>query len=287
MRKKPAPMRLWPRSFWSAGTAACSAMKNTVANMKAPENRPGRRLRSPGVYVRRAAGAGAPGAARTLASSRIRLRRSRASWTFSRRACFRFSFSISAFLSILAWARLSCRFMARSITGAPPRFLTAAPPPSALPPGTVLASPALMNDALLAAVAAAHGTPTYVYDLDTVTDRFRRVERAFPGARVHYAVKANALGPLLAHLAALGAHAEALTLGELERALRAGFAPEHVVLGGPGHTPDLARRAAEVGVGLVSLDSVGAWEVWREVAAPATRFLVRLNPGFDPRTHEH
>lgn len=144
-----------------------------------------------------------------------------------------------------------------------------------------------MNDALLAAVAAAHGTPTYVYDLDTVTDRFRRVERAFPGARVHYAVKANALGPLLAHLAALGAHAEALTLGELERALRAGFAPEHVVLGGPGHTPDLARRAAEVGVGLVSLDSVGAWEVWREVAAPATRFLVRLNPGFDPRTHEH
>src|SRR5690606_10307802 len=33
-----------------------------------------------------------------------------------------------------------------------------------------------MTDELLAAVAAEHGTPTYVYDLDTVTDRFRRVE---------------------------------------------------------------------------------------------------------------
>jgi len=144
-----------------------------------------------------------------------------------------------------------------------------------------------MTDELLAAVAAEHGTPTYVYDLDTVTDRFRRVERAFPGARVHYAVKANALGPLLAHLAALGAHAEALTRGELERALRAGFAPKDVVLGGPGHTPELAARAGAVGVGLVSLDSRGAWDVWREAHAPDTRFLVRLNPGFDPRTHEH
>ncbi len=144
-----------------------------------------------------------------------------------------------------------------------------------------------MTDALLAEVAAAHGTPTYVYDLDAVTERYRRVERAFPGARVHYAVKANALGPLLAHLAALGASAEALTLGELERALRAGFAPRDVVLGGPGHTPELAARAGASGVGLVSLDSRGAWQAWREAHAPATRFLVRLNPGFDPRTHEH
>ncbi len=136
-------------------------------------------------------------------------------------------------------------------------------------------------------MAQDHGTPTYVYDLDTVTARFRQAEASFPGTHVHYAVKANALGPLLAHLAALGARAEALTTGELARALRAGFAPSEVVLGGPGHGPELAARAGSVGVGLVSLDSVGAWRVWREARAPDTRFLVRLNPGFDPRTHEH
>src|SRR5690606_37077750 len=62
---------------------------------------------------------------------------------------------------------------------------------------------------------------------------------------------------------------------------------EHLILGGPGHTPVLARRAANVGVGLVSLDSRGAWDVWREVRAPSTRFVVRVNPGFDPHTHEH
>lgn len=144
-----------------------------------------------------------------------------------------------------------------------------------------------MTDELLTAVANVHGTPVYVYDLDMVTARFRQVEAAFPGARIHYAVKANALGPLLAHLAALGARAEALTAGELARALRAGFAASDVVLGGPGHGADLARWAGSEGVGLVSIDSVGAWRVWHATEAPDTRFLVRLNPGFDPRTHEH
>lgn len=144
-----------------------------------------------------------------------------------------------------------------------------------------------MTDATLLAIAERHGTPTYVYDLDLVSERAAQLRAAFPAAEIRYAVKANANGALLKHLAGLGLGAEALTAGELERALRAGFAPERIVLGGPGHTPELARRAADAGVGLVSLDSAGAWDVWRAVKAPAARFLVRLNPGFDPHTHEH
>ncbi len=144
-----------------------------------------------------------------------------------------------------------------------------------------------MTDEQLRAVAAHYGTPTYVYDLDLIDRRVAEVRAAFPGAQLSYAVKANANGALLRHLAGLGLGAEALTAGELERVLRSGFPPERIVLGGPGHTPALAARAAAGGVGLVSLDSEGAWEVWREVEAPATRFLVRVNPGFDPHTHEH
>src|SRR5690606_11334659 len=144
-----------------------------------------------------------------------------------------------------------------------------------------------MLDEMLRAVAAQHGSPTYVYDLEQITARYREVSTAFPGASVHYAVKANALGALLRHLRSLGAGAEALTLGELERALKAGFDPGDIVLGGPGHTPALALRGVAAGVRLVSLDSRGAWEVWRSLQAPGLRFLVRLNPAFDPRTHEH
>jgi len=144
-----------------------------------------------------------------------------------------------------------------------------------------------MTDDDLTAIAARYGTPTYVYDLDGVEAQVTRLRAAFPGADVHYAVKANANGALLRFLASLGLGAEALTTGELERAVRAGFPPERILLGGPGHTPALVKRAAEVGVGLVSLDGEGAWRIWREARAPDTRFLIRVNPGFDPRTHEH
>ncbi|MFA5568049.1 MAG: diaminopimelate decarboxylase [Trueperaceae bacterium] len=144
-----------------------------------------------------------------------------------------------------------------------------------------------MTDALLLEIAAQHGTPTYVYDLEAITEGVAALRAAFPDALIRYAVKANANGALLRHLVTAGLGAEALTLGELERSLRAGFEPAQILFGGPGHTPELARRAAGAGVGLVSLDSVGAWDVWQGVSAPETRFLVRLNPGFDPHTHEH
>lgn len=143
-----------------------------------------------------------------------------------------------------------------------------------------------MTDELLSRIAASYGTPAYVYDLATITAKHAAIAAAFAGADIHYAVKANGLGAILRHAARLGMGAEALTEGELERVLRAGFAPERIVLGGPGHTATLVARASQVGVGLVSLDSRGAWGAWRGSQGPA-RFVVRVNPGFDPHTHEH
>lgn len=161
------------------------------------------------------------------------------------------------------------------------------------------AEPTHLPDAVLEEAARRFGTPTYVYDLTRVSAQTERLRVAFPGAEVRYAVKANANGALLRHLAGLGVGAEALTLGELERALRAGFAPERVLLGGPGFTEELVSRAVAGGVGLVSLDSASAYELFRPLLtgsdapsaalsdAPVPRFLVRVNPGFDPHTHEH
>lgn len=144
---------------------------------------------------------------------------------------------------------------------------------------------------LLQEAAARFGTPTYLYDLTRVSAQARALRAAFPTAQVHYAVKANANGALLRHVASLGFGAEALTWGELERSLRAGFEPGRVLLGGPGITEDLAARALEAGVGTVSLDSDGTYAAFKSLGGGAqgtsTRFLVRLNPGFDPHTHEH
>jgi len=144
-----------------------------------------------------------------------------------------------------------------------------------------------MDDALLRTIAERFGTPTYVYDLTRVHRQWNALRTAFPGARLLYAVKANPNGAVLRTLAGLGAGAEVITLGELERAVRAGIAPVDVLVGGPGQDAALVARACELGVGLASLDSLGTWRAWRAAGSQATRFLVRVNPGLDPATHEH
>jgi diaminopimelate decarboxylase len=145
----------------------------------------------------------------------------------------------------------------------------------------------MIPDATLAELAAVHGTPLYVYDLDAVARRVRALRAAVPEAALRYAVKANPSGALLARLAALGVGAEAITVGEVARALRAGVSAGDVLVGGPGQGPDLRALARRVAVGHVSLDGAGQWRAWRDAPPAGTRFLVRVNPGFDPRTHEH
>jgi diaminopimelate decarboxylase len=144
-----------------------------------------------------------------------------------------------------------------------------------------------MEDPLLTTLAERFGTPLYVYDLDVVAARVTELRRALAGAELRYAVKANANGALLRHLADLGVGAEVITLGELERAARAGIDGQRLLLGGPRQDAPLIARATELGVALVSLDSAAQWDSWQVLAPGSARFLVRVNPALDPRTHEH
>lgn len=147
-----------------------------------------------------------------------------------------------------------------------------------------------MDDNQLDTIAARYGTPTFVYDLEAIADRVRRLRSALPRADIRFAVKANPNGTVLALLAGLGVGAEAITSGELERSVRAGVPAARILLGGPGQHPALIRRALDLGVGLVSLDSASQWALWRDAATAESappRVLVRVNPGLDPRTHEH
>ena len=145
----------------------------------------------------------------------------------------------------------------------------------------------MTTDALLVDAAEKYGTPLYLYDLDKVAAQVAALRKVLPDATLLYAVKANPNGAVLKTLADLGLGAEVITPGELVRAVRSGILPERVLLGGPRQDSGLIGRAVELGVGRVSLDSVSQWRAWQEVAAPNVRFLPRVNPALDPRTHEH
>ena len=91
-----------------------------------------------------------------------------------------------------------------------------------------------------------------MYDLDAVTAAVADLRTAFPEADLRFAVKANPAAAVLAHLARLDVGAEAITLGELARALRAGIPSARIVVGGPAQDAALRRLARAMPPGLVS-----------------------------------
>ena len=144
----------------------------------------------------------------------------------------------------------------------------------------------------LAAVAAEVGTPVYVYSAAVIRERVRRFRAAFdpwPHA-VHYALKANSNLAVVEVVRAAGGLVDANSGGEIEVALRAGFAPADIVFTGVGKTPAEIDRAVELGVGAINAESAGELE---RIACAArrrgttARVALRVNPDIAADSHPH
>lgn len=141
-------------------------------------------------------------------------------------------------------------------------------------------------------MASAAGTPLYVYSAPAVRDRVRGFTAAFapvPHA-LHYALKANSNLALVRLMRDLGCLADANSIGEIDVALEAGFAPQDIVFTGVGKTPAELERA--VGLGLRSINAESAGELARiDTLARAqgrrARVALRINPDIDALSHPH
>ena len=144
----------------------------------------------------------------------------------------------------------------------------------------------------LAEIAAAAGTPLYVYSAGTIAERYRAIDDAFrphPHA-LHYALKANSTLAIARLLRGLGAGADANSGGEIDVALRAGFIPEQIVFTGVGKTPAELAQAIDLNVRTINAESEGELEridlLARERQTRA-RVALRINPDIDARSHPH
>ncbi len=101
------------------------------------------------------------------------------------------------------------------------------------------------EDVPVADIAAAVGTPCYIYSRATIERHWRAFDRAF-GSHPHlicYAVKANSNLAVLNLLARLGSGFDIVSGGELERVLAAGGDPGKIVFSGVGKRRDELERA--------------------------------------------
>lgn len=144
----------------------------------------------------------------------------------------------------------------------------------------------------LRTIARQVGTPTYVYASETIETRYRALDLALAGTphTLCYAVKANSNLSVLRILAGLGAGADIVSGGELERSLAAGFSPDRIVFSGVGKSRAELRRAAEAGVGQVNAESVEELRLLAEVARDCARAVavgLRVNPDVTTDTHPY
>ena len=144
----------------------------------------------------------------------------------------------------------------------------------------------------LAALAARHGTPLYVYSAGIIRQRYRQLDQAFAGVthRLHYALKANSTLAILRLIRSLGAAADANSAGEIDVALRAGFIPSDIVFTGVGKSREELERAVALGVKAINAESAGELERIDAIArAQGTRARValRVNPDIDALSHPH
>ncbi len=148
------------------------------------------------------------------------------------------------------------------------------------------------EDVPLSAIAARVGTPCYVYSRSMIERRWRAFDEAF-GDWPHlvcYAVKACPNLGVLSVLARLGSGFDIVSIGELERVLRAGGNPSKVIFSGVGKSQAEMRRALEVGVHCFNVESAAELERLNETAgasAACALVALRVNPDVDPNTHPY
>jgi diaminopimelate decarboxylase len=142
----------------------------------------------------------------------------------------------------------------------------------------------------LAEIAAAVGTPVYVYSASAIEERFARFRAAVPqGSLVAYAVKANPNLGVIATLARAGAGADVVSGGELLRATTGGVSPERIVFSGVGKTAAEIEAALKAGIFQLNAESEPELAM---ISAAATRLGVdapvalRINPEVAAGTHD-
>ena len=139
------------------------------------------------------------------------------------------------------------------------------------------------EDVPLPVIARAVGTPVYVYAAATLQRHYRVFREALHGldALIAYSLKANPNLSILRLLGDLGAGADVVSGGELDRARRAGIPPERIVFSGVGKTEGEIGEAVAADILQFNVESDAELEVINRVASRAGRqapIAFRVNP---------
>ena len=134
-------------------------------------------------------------------------------------------------------------------------------------------------------------TPFYYYDTELLRQTLRTISQEagkHEGFVVHYAVKANANPRLLRIIREAGLGADCVSGGEIQAAVKAGFAPSKIVFAGVGKSDWEINLGLDNDIFCFNVESIPELEVINELAAArqkVARVAFRINPNVGAHTH--
>ncbi|MCR5599156.1 MAG: diaminopimelate decarboxylase [Ruminococcus sp.] len=143
-------------------------------------------------------------------------------------------------------------------------------------------------------LASQYGTPLYVMDEQMIRNTLRRfhdsMKKYYNGkGEVHYASKAFSCMEMCRIVASEGDGLDAVSIGELYTAYKAGFPMEKVGFHGNNKTDEEIRFALEKGVGHIIVDNISELRRLESIAAELNvqpNIMFRIKPGIDAHTHD-
>src|SRR5712672_4251559 len=132
-------------------------------------------------------------------------------------------------------------------------------------------------------LARKYGTPLFVYSQHTLSEHFRRLDRAMAGVDhlICFAVKSNSNQSVLRTLANFGGGFDIVSGGELQRVINAGGDPGKCAFAGVGKSEGEIEFALKKGVYTFNAESEAELERIKQIARRMKKvapIAVRVNP---------
>lgn len=134
-------------------------------------------------------------------------------------------------------------------------------------------------------------TPFYYYDKKVLNDTLETIQQELakhPGYHLHYAIKANANLDVLKEIQKMGFGVDAVSGGEIQQALNAGFDASKIVYAGVGKADWEINLGLDAGIFCFNVESEPELQIINELAqakGKVARVAFRINPNVGAHTH--
>ena len=136
-----------------------------------------------------------------------------------------------------------------------------------------------------------YGTPLFIYDTGLMEERYNVFSDTIKdvNGKIHYAVKANDSLNIINFFGKLGSGADIVSIGEFQKCVAAGIAPNKIIFSGVGKNKDEIEIALKNNILQFNIESEEELYDIYNVASKlrlTANICLRINPNIAPDTHK-